>query len=46
MLASPKLTATDERAHMLDMLHHLNEGDVLVLDRGYPSHGVLQAFPS
>jgi len=36
--------ATDERAQMLDMLHHLNEGDVLVLDRGYPSHEVLQAL--
>lgn len=36
--------ATDERAHMLDMLHHLNEGDVLVLDRGYPSHEVLQTL--
>lgn len=36
--------AANERAHMLDMLHHLSEGDVLVLDRGYPSHEVLQTL--
>jgi Transposase DDE domain len=35
---------TSERAHMLDMLPHLQKGDILVLDRGYPSHEVLQAL--
>ena len=35
---------TSERLHMLDMLSHLEEGDILVLDRGYPSHEVLQAL--
>jgi len=35
---------TSERQHMLDMLPHLEEGDILVLDRGYPSHEVLQAL--
>jgi len=36
--------ASCERAHMLGMLHSLQRGDVLVLDRGYPSHEVLQAL--
>jgi len=36
--------ASCERAHMLGMLHGLERGDVLVLDRGYPSHEVLQAL--
>jgi len=35
---------TSERVHLLDMLPHLEEGDILVLDRGYPSHEVFQAL--
>ena len=34
--------ASSERQHLLDMLPSLERGDVLVLDRGYPSHEVLQ----
>ena len=34
--------ASSEREHLLDMLPSLARGDVLVLDRGYPSHEVLQ----
>ena len=33
-----------ERQHMLEMLEHLEPGDVLVLDRGYPSHATLRAL--
>lgn len=36
--------ASCERQELLKMLDHLNEGDVLVLDRGYPSFEVLQAL--
>lgn len=36
--------AFSEREHLLGMLHNLERGDVLVLDRGYPSHEVLQAL--
>ena len=36
--------ASSEREHLLGMLHCLERGDVLVLDRGYPSHEVLQAL--
>jgi len=38
--------ATSEREHLLNMLSSLGRGDVLVLDRGYPSHEVLQALTS
>jgi hypothetical protein len=34
--------ATSEREHLLAVLPSLEAGDVLVLDRGYPSHEVLQ----
>jgi hypothetical protein len=34
--------ASNERDQLLNMLPSLAEGDVLVLDRGYPAHGVLQ----
>ena len=34
--------ASSEREHLFDMLPSLARGDVLVLDRGYPSHEVLQ----
>lgn len=34
--------ATDERAHLTPMMPSVAEGDILVLDRGYPSHEVLQ----
>jgi len=33
--------ATSERAHLYRMLESLEKGDVLVLDRGYPSHELL-----
>lgn len=33
-----------ERGHLLGMLASLTKGDILVLDRGYPSHEVLQAL--
>lgn len=36
--------ATSEREHLLAMLPSLEAGDVLVLDRGYPSHEILQAL--
>jgi len=36
--------ASSEREHLFKMLSSLQRGDVLVLDRGYPSHGVLQAL--
>ena len=36
--------ASCERQHMLEMLDHLGPSDVLVLDRGYPSHETLQAL--
>jgi len=32
--------ATDERHHLLKMMPSLDPGDVLVMDRGYPSHEV------
>lgn len=37
-------TASCERQELLKMIGHLNKGDVLVLDRGYPSFEVLQAL--
>lgn len=37
-------SASNERDHLLSMLPRLEPGDVLVLDRGYPSHQVLQAI--
>lgn len=36
--------ASCERQHMLEMLDHLEPSDVLVLDRGYPSHETLHAL--
>jgi hypothetical protein len=36
--------AWSEREHLFNMLSSLERGDVLVLDRGYPSHEVLQAL--
>lgn len=36
--------ASSEREHLLSMLPSLEPGDVVVLDRGYPSHEVLQAL--
>jgi hypothetical protein len=36
--------ASSERADLLAMLPRLERGDVLVLDRGYPSHEVIQAL--
>jgi len=36
--------AASERDHLLNMLSSLERGDILVLDRGYPSHEVLQAL--
>lgn len=36
--------ASCERQHMLAMLSHIDAGDVLVLDRGYPSHEVFQVL--
>ena len=36
--------ASSERDHVLGMLPSLGRGDVLVLDRGYPSHEVFQAL--
>lgn len=36
--------ASSERDHLFDMLPSLATGDVLVLDRGYPSHEVLQVL--
>ncbi len=36
--------AFNEREHLLSMLPSLESGDVLVLDRGYPSHEVLRAL--
>lgn len=36
--------ASSERDHLFAMLPRLKAGDVLVLDRGYPSHEVLQAL--
>ena len=32
-----------ERAHLLRMLDSIDPGDLVILDRGYPSHKVLQA---
>jgi hypothetical protein len=36
--------ASSEREHLHNMLSSLERGDVLVLDRGYPSHEVLQTL--
>jgi len=36
--------ASSERQHLFEMLPSLAPGDVVVLDRGYPSHEVLQAL--
>ena len=36
--------ASSERDHLLAMLPILAPGDIVVLDRGYPSHEVLQSF--
>ena len=36
--------ASSERAHLFEMLPSLEVGDVLVLDRGFPSHEVLQTL--
>lgn len=37
-------SASDEREHLLAMLPSLAEGDLLILDRGYPSHEILQTL--
>jgi len=34
----------NEREHALELMGYLQEGDVLVLDRGYPSHEMVQAL--
>ena len=34
--------ATSERDHLLALLRSVQSGDILVLDRGYPSHEILQ----
>ncbi len=36
--------ASSEREHLLSMLASLELGDVIVLDRGYPSHEILQTL--
>lgn len=36
--------ATSEREHLLAMLPSLAAGDIVVLDRGYPSHEILQTL--
>lgn len=36
--------ASCERQHLLAMLSHIDAGDILVLDRGYPSHEVFQVL--
>jgi hypothetical protein len=36
--------ASSERDHLFEMLESLHGGDILVLDRGYPSHEVLQTL--
>ncbi len=36
--------ASSEREHLLAMLPSLAPGDIVVLDRGYPSHDVLQTL--
>ncbi|HVS16999.1 MAG TPA: IS4 family transposase [Planctomycetota bacterium] len=36
--------ATSERAHLLEMLPSLGQGDLLLLDRGYSAHEVFQAL--
>jgi len=38
--------ASGERAPLLEMLDHIEAGDLIVLDRGYPSHELLQALSS
>jgi hypothetical protein len=37
-------SATSEREHLLQMLQSLEPKDLLLLDRGYPSHEILQAL--
>jgi hypothetical protein len=34
--------ATSERAHLLQMMESFEAGDLLVLDRGFPSHEIVQ----
>ena len=36
--------ASNEREHLLNMLPSLGRNDLLVLDRGYPSHEILQTL--
>jgi hypothetical protein len=36
--------ASSERAALLEMLDHLEAGDLIVLDRGFPSHEIVQAL--
>lgn len=36
--------ARNEREHLMAMLPSLAEGDLLILDRGYPSHAIIQAL--
>lgn len=36
--------ASSERGHLLAMMPQFSPGDLVVLDRGYPSHEVLQAL--
>jgi hypothetical protein len=36
--------ASSEREHLLNMLPSLARGDVVVLDRGYPSHEIVQTL--
>ena len=36
--------ATSERVHLEKLLTSLDRGDVVVLDRGYPSHALLQSL--
>jgi len=36
--------ASCERKHLLAMIPQLQRGDILVVDRGYPSHEVMQAL--
>ena len=36
--------ASDERAHLFAVLPSLAEGDLIILDRGYPSHEIIQVL--
>lgn len=38
--------ASGERAPLLEMLDHLEAGDLIVLDRGFPSHQLVQELAS